>query len=106
MTVLGTQKQEEKIQEMGNIAHELAPNVTVMNYKGAFRLGIRDALKKNGYSDWKELAQKTKPEKQAFFKQILENSKPRLTSSGLDTEKIKIIYTALTLKNNEYLNRK
>jgi len=106
MTVLGTQKQEEKIQEMGDIAHELVPTVTVMNYKGAFRLGIRNALKKTGNSNWTDLVQKTMTEKQAFFEQILESSKSHLISAGLDIEKINMICTALTRKNNEYIHRK
>lgn len=105
MAVIGTQKQEEKILEMGNIAHELAPKVSVMNFKGAFRLGIKQALKQSGNAQWKDLSQKSNLEKKQFFDQILNESKPHLIRSGLSEQEVEKICVALKKKNDEYLHR-
>jgi len=61
--ILGMEKQEHKILEMGEIGHKMLPKLTLMNFKGAFRLGVQSALQKSGYVSWKELAEKDKTEK-------------------------------------------
>lgn len=105
MAVLGTQKQEEKILEMGEIAHGMSPDISVMNFKGAFRLGVKEALETSGYTDWKDLAQRTKAEKKRFFEQILKGAAPHLSGTGLSEDQVERIFSRLRQKNAEYINR-
>lgn len=105
MAVLGTQKQEEKILEMGEIAHDISPEISVMNFKGAFRLGVKAALENSGYADWKDLAQKTTAEKERFFEQILKGTAPHLSGTGLSRDQVERIFSRLRQKNAEYINR-
>lgn len=101
--ILGTEKQEQKIMEMGEIGHKILPKITLMNFKGAFRLGIQSALQKSGYSAWKELAEKNKIEKEHFFESILDSTKPYLKGVGLMDSEIKDVYKTIKNINKKYL---
>ena len=101
--ILGTEKQEHKILEMGEIGHKMFPKFTLMNFKGAFRLGIQSALQKSGYTTWKELAEKNKTEKEHFFEFILEGTKPYLKSVGLIDSEIEDVYKTIKTVNQQYL---
>lgn len=44
MRVAGMRRQEEKIESLANIVVELRPEMEKLSVKGAFRLGLNDAL--------------------------------------------------------------
>ena len=105
MTVIGTQKQEEKISEMGKIACDMSPEIDLLNVKGAFRLGIKKALSALGYSEWKDLADKTNREKKEFFKLMLEKTQPYLSNLGFSDRTIVTLFEKLKEMNGQYLER-
>ena len=105
MAILGAEKQEEKIVEMGKTGREMFPEISLMNFKGAFRMGVKSALEKSGYQEWKELVDKTKTEKKKFFDLILDGSRHHLENLGLHGSDIDKLNETLKKKNEAFVNR-
>lgn len=86
--ITGNRKQEEKISEMGNIAHTLFPDVSTIAFKGVFRYGIEKALDDRHLENWDRVAAENPETRSQFFKSILNNSIQRLGKIGLDNQQI------------------
>ena len=58
MTIVGSTKQENKIEELGLFAATMYPDLEKRAFKGAFRRAVQSSLNKLHYSDWKDVAEK------------------------------------------------
>ena len=103
MAVVGSQKQEQKIAEMGLLAHQMYPRVEAMAFKGAFRQGVKEALKNGTFSTWEEVAKQPAPVRRRFFESILEKSTGYLTGQGLTKDEIEKLLDKLKQQNEKYL---
>lgn len=103
MKTTGVGKQERKIESMAEIVMGIHPEMTRISVKGAFRLGINDALKNSGYASWKEVADKSLPEKRNFFNGLLESSVKHLLKIGFPQEKAQQAKTSLMQANDRFL---
>lgn len=83
MQVIGMDRQERKLERMTDIVVELHGGMNRLSVKGAFRLGLTKALEACGYGSWKEVAERTRADKEAFFAQLMNVSLPRLVRMGL-----------------------
>jgi hypothetical protein len=102
-TVVGSKKQEAKISELGSIANKMFPDIGTMLFKGAFRLGIKAALKKEGMKNWEEVATRVPEVRRKFFHSALEESVPHLKVIGLSENDINKLISLLKMKNEKYL---
>jgi hypothetical protein len=103
MTVIGNKKQETKITEIGTLTTKMFPEVDTLTAKGAFRFGIKNALKDTGYKDWQEVGEQTPSEREIFFETFLEKSLPYLINSGLSEKQAKKLFVQLKKENKKYL---
>ena len=63
----GNERQENKITELGELAHHIVPKVEVRAFKGAFRFGVKSALEKNGLMSWSDMAERKLKRKEHFL---------------------------------------
>jgi hypothetical protein len=102
-SVVGNQRQEEKIARLGTLAHEMFPEFGVLVFKGAFRHGLRDVLRQREIDEWQQVIDQPIPERRRFFHDVLQTSIPRLETIGLTRDQIKTLITQLTKENERYL---
>lgn len=100
MTIVGAKKQEAKILELSEIGSSVFPQISLLSFKGMFRLAIKDALTQTGYGDYSELAAEPAALRRSFFNQMLEKLKQRLINQGIE-EKDAAALTARLRKENE-----
>ena len=94
MKLVGSLEQERRLEEMGQLAHEVFPKVEIVVFKGLFRSAIEAALKEQGIGAWQELTSKDAESKRLFFSSVLEFASERLFNLGLSStqeEKIKAL---------------
>ncbi len=103
MAVTGNKKQETKITEMGMFTTDMFPNIDIISAKGAFRFGIKSALKNSSYKNWKEIAERTSFEREKFFETLVENSLPYLINAELSKKQTKKIFVEIKKENKKYL---
>ena len=103
MTVVGNEKQEKKIEEMGQIAHMMFPAIEKIIFKGIFRFCVHSALGKTRYRDWRDIAGEPPAIREKFFKTILGECMFRLKKIGLQDYEIKNLYQRLVKENKKYL---
>lgn len=101
--IVGSQKQEQKVEEMGSIANRLHPDLSVLVFKGTFRLGVQSALKKSSFKDWEEVSKQSVNIRSDFFEKILDESRPRLQKVGLSEKEISNLFNILRFENRKYL---
>ncbi|SKA73817.1 hypothetical protein SAMN02745704_00535 [Paucidesulfovibrio gracilis DSM 16080] len=104
MRVAGMRRQEEKIESLANIVVELRPEMEKLSVKGAFRLGLNDALKECDYSAWKDLAERPRSEREHFSGRLLENALHHLQKMGLPDELVNPARERLQQANAVFLN--
>ena len=102
MTVIGNQKQEQKLNEMGDLAKQLFPQVNVLSIKGALRYGAESALRKSGYASWQEVSEKPRQTRNTFFKLLLKEAEPRL-NLALQPDQVKRFMQMVEKANQKYL---
>lgn len=103
MKTTGVSRQERKIESMADIVTGLCPEMPRISVKGAFRLGINEALINSGYSNWKDLAEKPLQTKQKFFNDLLNSSLPHLLKIGLPRHLEQRVRTGLSKENERFL---
>ncbi len=103
MAVTGNKKQETKITEMGMFTTEMFPNIDILSAKGAFRFGIKSALKNSSYESWQKIAEQPSLERENFFELLLEYSLPYLVNAGISEKQAKELFVQLKIENKKYL---
>lgn len=101
-TFTGNRKQEDKILEMGQVAHKMVPEIELIAFKGIFRYGIQNALTKQGLSGWREVAAESPDVRKQFFENVLTGSMDKLLGAGLTTKTINALFTELRELNENY----
>ncbi len=101
--IVGSRKQEMKINEMGAVANTMFPEIKTMEFKGSFRLGVRNALQKSGYGKWDEISLLPPDKRNRFFENIIQESLPYLKKIGLDEKDINRLIRELKQRNLKYL---
>lgn len=101
--VSGVTKQEKKIESLTDIVLSIDPGMNKLSVKGAFRLGIKEALKTKGYTNWKDLADKSIPLKKAFFNGLLDSTLPHLLRMGLSSKLQQKVRSKLSKENDLFL---
>lgn len=103
MKVAGMNRQEQKIDTMSDIVVSIHPEMSKLSVKGAFRLGLNNALKVAGYDNWKELASKPAAERKRFFSGLLEASLDHLVKIGLPESLRQKVHGELQRENEKFL---
>lgn len=103
MQATGVNKQEQKIEAMADLLSELHSGTNKLSLKGAFRLGIKDALTKQGFNNWKELAGKPITTKKMFFNTLLDKSMVHLLRMGFPKKLEKEARNVLIKENDKFL---
>jgi len=103
MTAAGSKKQEDKIVDMGKLAKELFPEISMETFEEAFRQSINTVLKKHQYQQWSDVTSEQPLTRKNFFDSILSESKVTLKNNGLREDQIDILIEKLTRRNRRYL---
>ena len=103
MMVYGSKDQEGWLSEMGAIAHDFAPSVDVVTFKGVFRFAIAEALKDHRLAAWESVARKDEAERKAFLDSVLRHSAGRLEGLGTSPETVAAISRSLHRKVMEHI---
>ncbi len=72
MTVTGSKKQEDKIENMGKLAKELFPEISIESFEEVFRQSTTAALKKHQYQQWDDVVKEQPLVRKLFFDSILD----------------------------------
>ena len=102
--ILGNRKQENKINEMGDITVQMFPALDPLAVKGTFRNGVQVALAHMKYGAWDELADQSTEERKRFFQQVLAGSVERLKMMGLKDGDLKRLFHRLMSENEKYVS--
>ncbi|WP_415716988.1 hypothetical protein [Maridesulfovibrio sp.] len=103
MQVTGVNRQEKKIEAMADILVQLHHGTNKLSLKGALRMGIKGALAKQGFNNWKEIADKPIATKRQFFNCLLDESMNHLLKMGFPKELEKDARVVLTKQNDKFL---
>ena len=103
MMIIGTDKQERKIEIMARAASEMFPQIEELVFKGCFRYGIEYALKQNKYESWKNVEEKSLADKVEFFNTGFKGSIDKLSAVGLKDREIEYLFEKLWEKNRDFL---
>lgn len=102
-TVIGSRKQEDKISELGAVAHRRFPHIDLLSFKGFFRLSVRSVLEKYKLSSWGDVAEKPPEIRRKFFHDVLDESLRHLETAGLAKEDAGQLISELKKENEKYL---
>lgn len=83
MKMVGSMEQERRLEEMGELAHQVAPEIEVVAFKGVFRYAIESAMKRHDVPAWSDMSSRGAEEKKLFFESVLEFARERLLVLGL-----------------------
>ncbi len=103
MAPVGCKRQEQKIARMGELAHSMFPGIDTLAFKGAFRLGVREALQNQKIGDWATLCDAPPQFRRRFFRVLLNESLPHLRGIGLNEAQIKALTGKLLRENERFL---
>lgn len=101
--VVGCRRQEQKIARMGELAHSMFPGIDSLAFKGAFRLGVREALRNQKMGDWATLCDAPPRLRRRFFRVLLTEALPHLRGIGLNETQIKALSNKLLRENERFL---
>ena len=104
-SIVGNKTQEEKIEEMAELAHELFPHIKVISFKGAFRFGVKQALKELGYENWKDIYKKNTEVRIKFFETALKFSENPLKGFKLSHSDIENLKIVLEEDNKKFIEK-
>jgi len=103
MSAVGVSKQEKKIEDMASVVEEMQPGLTHLSIKGAFRFAIQEALKEQGFAEWRDLAGQPAAARKRFFETLCGHAIPRVVKLGFSQSKAKELDARLQEMNQRYL---
>jgi len=102
MATIGSKKQEKKISELSRIANEIFPDVPVASFKGAFRLGAKEAVEKSRFESWEEVVKEPADIRRTFFESLL-NEAASYFIKLVGKENVDSLIEKLKAENEKYL---
>jgi hypothetical protein len=103
MAVYGNSVQEERLNRMGEAAHSVFPEISVIAFKGTFRYAIDYALHRHDLEDWEMISGRDPREKEAFFESVLGLAAERLKKQSVNDEQIGRVIHFLKDQKDEWI---
>ena len=102
MATIGSKKQEKKIAELSKIANEMHPEVELLAFKGAFRMGAQAAVEKSSFDTWEEVTYEPADIRRAFFASLLAESVPYFKKL-IGEKNVEAFIVRLKAENEKYV---
>ena len=103
MNVIGSKKQEDKLEMLSVVAHDMFPELSPVAFKEGFRVGVETALKTRHYEQWSDVVTEQPAVRKAFFESVLEGMNVYLKQTGLNDSQIDRLCQKLNKKNRRFL---
>jgi hypothetical protein len=105
MMITGSKTQEQWLQEMGEMAHEIAPSIEVVAFKGVFRFAIAQALSDHGLEVWESVAGRNDKVRRHFLDSVLRHASGRIEGMGATESTVASIARSLHAKVLEHISQ-
>ena len=102
MAIVGSSKQEKKINELAEIVEKHYPKLNKWAVKGALRNGANSAIKKSKFSEWAEMSKEKPSVRKEFFNSMLNEAKPTLQKL-LGNKDVEDLIKLLKEENEKYV---
>ena len=103
--ITGSATQEKWLEEMGETAYGIAPDVDVVSFKGIFRLAIATALLEHHLDAWESLEHKDGEARRHFMESVLKHAADRIVKLGLSPQAIASIDKSLHQQLLEHIQK-